>query len=663
MNLFLWDSYSENEITEKTKYWVDLWEKIIEDFSEYSYERELVNPHLLLNNLIDEVKYNNLKNKENNNYLIKKFNDYVTNDPVIKKSLKNDFILIINELKNSKRFEYFILLCEQTKEYFQKGTYFKESCDVLKQIILNSEWKENEEEAISQISQSLIIELILEGYSIEKIKTIPENLFDKYEIRKLNSKEFVQTKYPSSLNLKMFYECDIFNQNSYNEALKTEIDSLTISDRINRLKYYFDKEPDEGYGIFHVEGLKKQSIDINIGEVNFYSPNPKDLIKSKTESETKVKDFSEKKLEFYDREKQYSVNAAVKIKYRDFESAKIQALEIIETSLDLLRLYVNSETPFKVAVDKFYLVDCEDLSVLQSYSAKNQKFYKEINSCDLSGSNIRESLNDFKELLSNSNIKKSPLSVKLIYSLHWYRKAFETSVIEDKLLNYWIVIENLITFDSKNGNLVLRDGDVRSKFVLVEELVPFIELRHSIYSVVVDTYIYLYNLINHSQTNSKGLSKKCLDIPEDCIDACKLRGQIFHKDDWKEFILNLHLLCPHIKNKVIENKIKYTEKFYNDTKFTSSELQTKLNQTKQDLLLIYRYRNLIVHNARFDNNILPYYVTKAEHLARNLLLEILSQHIKNYTRSQQEILIGEKVKMDRIIKKLESNEPVDLWEL
>jgi hypothetical protein len=60
---------------------------------------------------------------------------------------------------------------------------------------------------------------------------------------------------------------------------------------------------------------------------------------------------------------------------------------------------------------------------------------------------------------------------------------------------------------------------------------------------------------------------------------------------------------------------------------------------------------------------LPYYVIKAENLAGNLIRKVLYEHIKNRTGSQQEILIWEKVKMERIIKMLENDIPVDLWEI
>ncbi|MCM1987294.1 hypothetical protein [Methanococcoides seepicolus] len=670
MDLYLWNSYQKAEITEKIKYWVDLWDEINEDLDKNTYDEDLVNPHLLVINLLDEIKYNRLKNKRINKYLLEKFNFFLKNDQVIKNSFATDFKLIISELSNgSKRFEYCIMLCEQTIESIQCGSYFKESCDLLKKIIMDTHWKDGEEEEISLISQNLIIELILAGYSLEKIKSIPQNLFSKYEIIKTDNGEFLRTDYPTSIDFKKYDNDDLINNISYNEALKDEIDSLSIADRIDRLKYYFDQEYREGYGIFHIEGLIG-NIDVNIVEVNFYSPKIENYMSIINDSEYKAKDFNQKKLEFYDNQNLSLINAAVKVKYRDFESAKRQTLESIEKTLDLLRLYINSETAFRVKIDRFYLVDCDDFGVSESHSAKEQPHIKKLNSFDLSDTFFSlevkdENILNIEKLLLNENSQKMPLSAKLIYSLHWYRKAFESNVIEDKLLNYWIVIENLITFDSQNENLVLRDKEERDKFTLVEELVPFIELSCSLRNVAIDTYLYLDHLINSSQVNPSTHERShYLEIPSDCLDACQL-GSLTDKIqiDFVKFIEKLHLLNPYIEKKVIENKIKFADKFYNDTKFTRLELIKKLEQTKKDLLLIYRYRNLIVHNAHFDNTILPYYAMKAENIARNLLQSILDQHAKDSTIAHQKLLLKDRVKMEIMIEKLKNDIPVDLWNL
>lgn len=688
MKPFLWTSYGESEVTEKIKYWVDLWEEVIEDFNKTIYDRELINPHLLLIDLLDEIKFNGLERSGNNRYLLDKLNFYINNDKVIKELFNTDFVLLRNELSQaSRRHEYFILLCEQIMKSFQDGTYFRESCKLLSKIILNPKWEDSSEKDILLISQNLIIELILFGYSIETIITIPRRLFDKYEIIG-NNGDFILTEYPVAVDKKDYYENGVFNLTLYNEALKAEIDSLSISDRVDRLNYYFNKEPSEGYGIFHIEGLKG-NIDDYVGKVNFYSPKLESYWAFTNNPLIEAKNFDEMKLKFYDEElpssfkynekstyeefasriKQASfANAAVRIKYRDRKSAKRQAIEIIEKSLDILRLYICSEIPFRIKLDKFYLVDCEDLSEISNYSSEGTPIHKKAMCFDLKMWNFFEEKEDllkgFKELLFNEDTEKYPLTSKLMYSLHWYRKAFESNRPEDKLLNYWISIENLFTFDSKNGNLALRNKEEKHKFNIVEEIVPYIELSCNIKNVANDTYYYLQErVINSNANDTSNLNGKLIKVPYETLKVCQLELEAgLKKIDLAEFVQTLHLLDQYVTRKSIAKRIEYTHKFYNDRKFTSLELDRKLKQTKQDLLLIYRYRNLIVHNAHFDNKILPYYVVKAENFAGNLIRKVLYEHVKDKTRSQQEILLWERINVERAIEKLKTIS-VDVWDL
>ena len=48
MDMLLWDTYQANEINEKIKYWVDLWEDMISNFNKNRYGLTLINPHLIL---------------------------------------------------------------------------------------------------------------------------------------------------------------------------------------------------------------------------------------------------------------------------------------------------------------------------------------------------------------------------------------------------------------------------------------------------------------------------------------------------------------------------------------------------------------------------------------------------------------------------------------
>ena len=88
MNIFLWDSYEEKEINDKIKYWVDLWEDLIENFDNDSYGLKLINPNLLLKDIIDEIRSNRLNNSKNKKYFIAELGIMLKSDPIIKNHFK-----------------------------------------------------------------------------------------------------------------------------------------------------------------------------------------------------------------------------------------------------------------------------------------------------------------------------------------------------------------------------------------------------------------------------------------------------------------------------------------------------------------------------------------------------------------------------------------------
>lgn len=655
----LWDLYENGEINDKTKYWADLWGDSVENFENNSRGLNLLNPHLLLMDIIDEIRFNRLRNKKNKTYFQNKVGEMLKSDPIIETFFKSDFTLVAKELMSHNRPDYFLSLCENIIKSFQDGFYFKQSCDSLKDILLKSKWDDEDKDIISLISQNLIVEFILLGYSMGTIKDMPLNLFSKYDKFDSEDGELLITKFPTSLKYKDFKDNNKINLNAYNEAIKNEIDGLSVSDRIESLKIYYDAEPHEGYAVLKVEGITG-NVDINIGNVNFYTPSLKSHM-----GDEKAEDFEVRKLKIFGNEGHTSsfINAAVKIKYRDVDSAKKSAIESINKAIDLLRCYVCSEIPFKIVLNKFVIDDMEDFHMV-SVSAKGEPHYIKSKSYNLegfkNGSNDDETyFKNVAKILFGDEFKKFQLADKLIYSLHWYRKAYESNNLEDKLLNYWIVIENLVTFDSRNENLILPTKDKETKILLAEELIPPIELTHFTREVSIELYRYLSYLVNSLQGDSKSM-RPLLELPKSHIEACKLT--LHHEGgDIKEFLANIPPLINLVHNPVIKDKIIFTNNFYSDNNFTYQEMLKQLEQTKQDLFLIYRYRNLIVHNAQFDNTVLPYYIEKAERFAGNTLRAILYEFIMDSTKSHERILLSNKVKMQRMLDKLNNNESVDLW--
>lgn len=76
--------------------------------------------------------------------------------------------------------------------------------------------------------------------------------------------------------------------------------------------------------------------------------------------------------------------------------------------------------------------------------------------------------------------------------------------------------------------------------------------------------------------------------------------------------------------------------------------------------MIYRQRNLIVHNAHYNKIIVLFSILKAERYANDLIRLLLEDYILNFNTSA-EAIISRKIKIDRLLNKLKNNQPVNIW--
>ncbi|MEK5215268.1 hypothetical protein [Psychrobacillus sp. FSL H8-0487] len=112
MEIFLWDKYGE-EVNEKTKYWVDVWVDLIDNYNKNAYGLKLINPHIIINEIIDEIISNKMRNKENKSYLLKQINIFLESDKVIIQKYKSEFITIREywiyvKILDTKRLSFFL---------------------------------------------------------------------------------------------------------------------------------------------------------------------------------------------------------------------------------------------------------------------------------------------------------------------------------------------------------------------------------------------------------------------------------------------------------------------------------------------------------------------------------------------------------------------------
>ncbi|ADO77224.1 hypothetical protein [Halanaerobium praevalens] len=616
---------------------MDIWSDLIDNFNKKYYGLDLINPQLI----IDEINFNELKNKNNNDYFYDQLKVMTSQDPILKSNFKSEFSLLKKEFKNNSN-DFLRILCYEILEFFTKGKYFKKTFSMLKNILLNSNNEESSYNKIRTLSQTLIVELLLKGYNLETIKKLPENIFDKYN----NHGEVISTNFPHNESWEDYKNNGEFDQAAFNEKIKTIIDNLSIEDRLNKFYEYWSGKK-EYYFIFEIIGLRGE-VNFNIGKVNFYNPKIKKYIKNKKQKRNS---------EFFNNENddKLFLNAAVKIETIDIKEGENKALELIERALDLLRSY---KSPKKVnyKVNKACIVvDKNGRLIRDNVSVAITKYHKWHDSPDLKQNKIEPELNQLFESVSDFLYKPinnlNEIEKKIIYSLHWLRKGEETFKEEDELLNYWVVIESLLNFSSRvfsNNEKVI---DLSLKL-----LIP-IEINNFIYNMGWELYWYIWHLLNSSQGASE--RRYNLKLSEELLEKSNLDPPPNSKINLSKFIDSLSLIENEVERKIVKDKVQYAKQFYSDNNFLKKEIDNQISQIENDILMIYRYRNEIVHNAHYENTIIPFYAKKANEYSGNLLRKIIKEY-SDKNISIKEILTKSYVNLQNFLQKLEQKEDIDL---
>lgn len=627
---------SENEsiISEKISYWQYIWTDLIENFNKNNYGLELVNPGLILMDIIIEIEYNQFRNKANKKYFYDQLDYFFKNDLVIINHYRSDFIILKRDFYKKDNNTYIHNLCLEILRKFKNGDYFNKAFQFLRDILLNPSWANDDEENIRNISQSVIVEFVIKGYSFTTIKKFVSDIFDDYSFTKGG---LIYSNFPHCIDPKSFYAKGNLDQQSYNEAVIKKIDSLTISDRIAGLINYFNKEYKECFFIFFISGLKGD-IDITLGDVNFYSPNVKKYIK-------KSRFGTKKESEAINIEgEECLLNCAVKIRHLDIEITKSNAIEKIEKGLSLMHLYLPIKKNIQILKEKYFIVNLDGELIGKGVSTENSDFYKWMTSYNLNTKELEYLFNNRligseSDFIFTPSDNKKDIEQKIIDSTLWYRKAKETNRGEDKLLNYWICIENIMNFKSFAKS---------ESYENAKEFLPYLRVYDYASRLARDLYDFIRKKIMLKE-----------NIPDEILEKCNLnteQGLI----DLKPFIQNLDLLENSINSRAIRRQIKFVRRFFNDNKYAKHKIMEEINKVETDILLIYRLRNQIVHNAGINSKVLPYYIQKAENLAKDLLKEIIHKYKLEKMDNIEDILIEYKIKLNRTLSRLEQGEIISV---
>lgn len=604
-------------------------------------EFDYINPRILLMEIISEVENNQFRNHSNNKY----FREAIDNclyDPVIKKMLRPDFIFLKDKILSiGNGFIVSLSKCLLDK-LFIIG-YHKLLVEELLQILITPSYESKNKDIIQKINKHLIVELLFFGYNIKTINRIPNDIFS--EPRDIDGTTY--TSFPLSCWKQEFPITSNPRTPEYGAAIKEIFKKLNFEDRVRTISRYFDKEKMESVFIVPIKGIKGKFSDFNIGPVNFYSPRKKYVKHLLPGQNGEPEKFTEKG------QKEQYLNAAITVQYVDVLSGAQTAKKQIELAFDLLKVRLNTNTPFEIQNRGSLVVDKEGRVESQSWSMEGSEYHNWLQSFDADKVNIAEVLEEdslklFNEILTGC----APRDFQSILcpALHWIRKAQEASNELDKILFYWISVEKFSRFPAHYGN-PLSNSEVTDRIELTREIVGKLSAKNFFFSVGWSLFYRLKSLFFNR------LGPKRI-IPDDLARFLFISPEIktvFLKDFLSHFWeREKELNIPELSREVV-----CCRDFYTNPKNALSIVEKAERKTKNNFTLFYRARNQIVHDGEISQHLVPFYLSQAREISFLLFSCIHTGFCRNKNASFEEIFLKEISKYELIRIALKEGIPLE----
>lgn len=621
----------------KIDYFNDLWNNLIDNFLDKSFGLNLYNPHTLVEDVITEIEENSFKNIENRKYFYDKLNEYFNSDIIIKKYYFAEFKLLRTNF-NSNKVNLVLEISKSIHKEFKEGGYFNENLKLLSEIITDENILNDEiANKINFFTQNIIIEFLKKGYPLEEIKKFVSKIFSHYHFYPYDDEEIILTEFPHEIDYEDYKDNGILNRKKLNDEIIKSFDSLTIAERISKLSYYYYKPSIEAYYIFVVEGLKG-TIELNFNDVTFYSSEHKRFA---TNDKLNDEDLQENKQDKY-------IQACVKVDYISDKSSLKEAILKLENTINLLHCYYNTKVKIEVNSSKYIVI--QNGSIINRSWSRDAKdnFMRYHDSL-----NINRYMKGLKEVSDlsylNSSFEKNQITSKFLTAIRWYSKAEHNNTQEDKLLNYWIALETLFSSDFDNLKDQFLEKPI-SKIKLIQLVIGSKQVLNFIYDYGWELYHYYSHKIRNQELNLKESF-----LPKELIIKANLdtkEGETIHLE---KFINSLEEIKNHETNIFLINKITDLQSFYKNNGYAIKKINEHIKEIENDILRIYRFRNLIVHNAHFDNSLLPYYVWKLKQYSGNLIRSLIYKYGENRNLNLSTHLLNFHLEKEKFIINLENN--------
>ncbi|MFA6150253.1 MAG: hypothetical protein WC716_02955 [Chitinophagaceae bacterium] len=615
----------EKEVVKnKLNIWLEIWKTSTDNFLKNEFfGLTLYNPHILIDEIKTEIEENELRSTPNKEYLYLKVDEYLKNDEIVKENFEIQF-QILRRIFKSNRNSYILEICNELAGKFKVGFYFEKCLEKIIDILTDDKTPSSFVlQELEYYTQGIIIEFIKKGYIVKDIKDFCPNILDNVREFKTGKGVRFITNFPHEINPEIYIKNDVFDAGNYDADVNVYMNGLNIIQRIKRLNQYYKKVRKKVHYIFVIEGMKGE-IDYKINNVTFYNPHKTQfLCDSKTLSSENLQSTNE-----------IYTQAAVEISMLSPLSSLTDALTDLDNSLDLISCYLSIKG-IGLQVNKSKTILVENGKRLRTINNFGEEKVSNKHHYSINVEDFDYALEEMKNSFFGRNILTDNKSIKkILTALHWYRKAESSVKQEDKILNYWIAIENLFNTKVNISLEILGDSD-KSNFEVIQSVIASEQILKHIF---FNGWEFYHHYDNHTYLVDY--------IPEDIKQKANLNVEEGKEIVLEKFINTLPQIIPYEKSFYLTEKMNELFNFYTNIEVTKEKIDRKTKLIKEEVLMIYRFRNLIVHNAHFDNTILPFFVWRARYYAGDLIRRIIGCMSENKTLT--DVILGIHLKKEQL---------------
>ncbi len=601
-------------LNEKQKFFIEYFDFTSKQYKDYSEDFCILDFNVIIDLIIEELNEKN--NVRNLKFFRKKLGDFLKED-IILREYCGDFIKKINEhILSDKSFT--LELCKKLKKDYKDGKYAKLCYKRLMKLLKSDELLDDIKDEIKYLTKVLIIELAIYGYSPKKISELMIDIFDDYRIYENG---IFSSKFPIPRNI------DIKS----NENKAEYMNNLTIDDRFDILNKCFEKKKEKIYYVVVLKGISGENVNIKINNVHIY--NYKMFPKfdfEKDENNQPIIWGEESKEKF----KKNEIHCSICIERIDADNSIEYVKKELNYAIDVMHIYHNVECIIEADFTDYLVFNKKrELYSQGGTMQENQEFYQDVKSLryddytDLK--NLYKLYKKYDKNIINNNGKVSKI---IKNSSRYFRKGREARATEDKILNYWICIENLFKIEQEFPKSILDTNENDKKYNIISSLLPYFFARKNIPNLYWKNWQYFCSKVN---TYSDG--KFEIEISKELSKKCQFN--YMQKINLFGFIDNIEELKSNLQNEVDIEKLEEIQNILNNNEIARKFLNDNEIKLKEMLLLIYRLRNMIVHNAQYNIIFLDYYAKQIEKIASEALRVIIFVYLDTSKDSMYELIM------------------------